>query len=417
MAAIVPEEPKAAPEPYLDAIGEVLASVRSLLGAAIDGRLARERGLELAFRLHRYWAATNVSEGRFWLSRLLADALPSPGTGHAAYALGYLSYWSGDTAAAERELQAAVEMLAGQPDPYAARALIYLGGLADDMDRGEEALDFVRRSIEAAAPFGIDLQVGAAIGMGCVLAERADSRAAGYAADAIARAAAAARPSSWPRRCRPRPWCAGRSATWRRRAATSPKRCRCWRAPGGSPGWSCSSTAAGIALADGDLEAAIELGTNADVDASDLGIERELPQVRCIVARALLDRGEAEAAAAMARRAIEAARSLTFSFPLAVCLETAALICLRQPAEAGVSSRLLAAAAQIRARGDRPGPPTLRAAVDQARSEAGLAAAGRPGETGARDDPPSDDRAAADLALSALGPAEIGAVRQSAASA
>ena len=30
------------------------------------------RALEIAFRLHRYWATTSISEGRFWLSRLLA---------------------------------------------------------------------------------------------------------------------------------------------------------------------------------------------------------------------------------------------------------------------------------------------------------------------------------------------------------
>jgi hypothetical protein len=177
------------------------------------------------------------------------------------------------------------------------------------------------------------------------------------------------------------------------------------------------TVAAGIALAEGDLDAAIDLGTNADVDASDLGIERELPLVRCIVARALLERGDTDAAAAMASRAIEATRSLTFGFPLAVGLETAALIRLRQPAGAGVAARLLDAAARIRARGDRPGPPTLRAAVDQARSQAGLTAAIRPGEKDARDDPPFDVRAAADLALWALGSAEIGAVSQSAAPA
>ena len=36
-----PAEPSAPPEPYLDAVGEVLGSVRSLLGAALDGRLDR----------------------------------------------------------------------------------------------------------------------------------------------------------------------------------------------------------------------------------------------------------------------------------------------------------------------------------------------------------------------------------------
>ncbi len=414
VSAIVPANPTAPPGPYLDAIGEVLSSVRSLLGAAIDGRLPRERGLELGFRLHRYWAASNVSEGRFWLSRLLADALPSPGTGHAAYALGYLSYWSGDTAAAARELQAAVEMLAVQPDPFAARALVYLGGLADDMDRGEEALDYVRRSIEAAAPFGTDLQVGAAIGMGCVLAERADRNAAGYAADAI-------------EACR-------RGGSPEQLAGTLPTAAMvCWQVgelaaasryvAEAMPLLAGSrriarvvllTVAAGIALAEGDLDAAIDLGTNADVDASDLGIERELPLVRCIVARALLERGDIDAAAAMARRAIEATRSLTFSFPLAVGLETAALICLRQAGQRGteVGSRLLAAAALIRARGDRPGPPTLRAAVDQARSAAGLAPAAPAPATAAGHGGAADIRAAADLALAALEPAEISAAAQ-----
>jgi ATP/maltotriose-dependent transcriptional regulator MalT len=57
------------------------------------------------------------------------------------------------------------------------------------------------------------------------------------------------------------------------------------------------STATGLALADGDLAAAIELGEAADRVGSDLGIERELPLIRCMLARALLDRGEVAAAA------------------------------------------------------------------------------------------------------------------------
>jgi hypothetical protein len=75
------------------------------------------------------------------------------------------------------------------------------------------------------------------------------------------------------------------------------------------------------------------------------------------------------------------------------------------------------AAAQIRARGDRPGPPTLRAAVDRARSDAGLTPATRSAAAaGAGDDPALDVRAAADLVIAAPGPAEIGAISQSAAS-
>jgi len=367
VSAVIPNDPKVTPAPYLAAIGELLPAVRSLLGAATEGRLERDRGLEMCFRLHRYWAATNVAEGRFWLSRLLADGASSEQTAHAMYALGYLSYWSGDATAAVRELQAAVEMLGEQPDEFAARALIYLAGLCDDTDHGDQALGFVLRSMLAAAPFGIDLQVGAAIGMGCVLAERADRQAAHAAAEAI-------------ELCR-------RGGSPEQLAATLPTAAMvCWQVGDlrtarryvaeAMPLLADSrriarvvllSAAAGIALADRDLDSAVELGTIAAADASDLGIERELPLIRCVIARALLDRGDVASAAAQALGAIDAARSLSFSFPLAVCLETAALVCLAGPDTPNGAGRMLAVAAAIRERGDRPGPPTLRVAVDDAR--------------------------------------------------
>jgi predicted ATPase/DNA-binding SARP family transcriptional activator len=399
VGGIIPDDPRAAPAPHLEAIGEVLPAIRSLLGAAVDGLLDRDAGLELSFRLHRYWAATNVAEGRFWLSRLLAGASPSRPRAYAEYALGYLSYWSGDAQAAVRELRTAVEMLRGQPDEYAARALIYLGGLADDLDRGSEAVDFVRRSITAAAPFGVDLQVAAAIGMGCVLAERSDRQAADFAVDAI-------------ELCR-------RSGSAEQLAATLPTAAMvCWQVGDletarqyvaeAMPLLADSrriarvvllSAAAGIALADGDLEAAIELGTIADADASRLGIERELPLVRCIAARALLDRGEREAAAGQVLGAIAAARSLSFTFPMAVCLETAALVSLAGPGDLQVAAQLLTAAAAIRERGNRPGPPTLRPAVDQAHA---LVADRFPA---AAADVSAEVSAAAALAVAALTPA------------
>ncbi len=414
--ATIPADPSAAPEPFLEAIGEVLPQIRSLLAAAIDGRLAAGTGIELAFRLHRYWAATNVAEGRFWLSRLLASLSTGSvltGSGgwelaHAAYALGYLSYWSGDTAAAVRELELAAQLLDGRSDQYAARALTYLGGLADDMDRGEEALDFVRRAIEATRPFGVDLQVGAAIGMGCVLAERADVRAAEYAAEAI-------------ELCR-------RAGTPQQLAATLPTAAMvCWQVGdlAQARDYVAEATplladsrriarvvllcvAAGIALADLDLDAAIELGEVADTDATDLGIERELPLIRCVLARALLDRGDDRAAAARTLDAILAARSLTYSYPMATCLETAALVCLHGtdgPGETGedlaaTSKTLLDAAAAIRTAGHRPGPVPLCEAVEVART----AVAAETGEQASdrRRDDDSGLSAVVDLAVRAL---------------
>jgi predicted ATPase/DNA-binding SARP family transcriptional activator len=365
VAALLPPEAKTPPGPYLDAISEVIAAVRSVLGAAADGLLDLGRGLDVAFRLHRYWAATNVAEGRFWLSRLLAGAEPGTGTAYATYALGYLGYWAGDTAAASEDLRSAAEQLAGRPDEYAARALIYLGGLLDDMDRGEEALGYVRRAIDAAAPFGADLQVGAAIGMGCVLAERASPQAARFAADAIAL-------------CR-------RAGSPEQLAATLPTAAMvCWQvgALDDARGYVAEAmpllagsrriarvvllcAAAGIALADGDLSAAVELGHQADSDARDLGIDREIPLIRCVIAQAMLAQGNVTGAAAKAAEAMTAARALSFPFPMALCLETAALVAL--PADLEASGRLLASASVIRERGNRPCPVPLSAAIARAR--------------------------------------------------
>ena len=407
IGAIVPAEARTAPGPYLDAVDEVLPSVRLLIAAALDGRLDRDRGLELCFRLHRYWAATNVTEGRFWLSRLLADEPRSPWSAHARYALGYLGYWSGDAGAAISELQAAVAMLPGHRDDYAARALIYLGGLADDMDRGAEALDFVARSISAAAPWGADLQVSAAIGMGCVLAERADPGAVRYAAEAIGlcrRAGSAEQLAATLPTAAMICWQVGDLAAARQYIAEAQPLLAGTRRIARVV---LLSAAAGVALADGDPAAAAEFGALADQEGTALGIDRELPLARAVLARAWLDVGDPAAAARHAAAAVQAARALSFTFPLAVCLETAAMVCLAgghaaagaDAAGARAAAVLLAVAVQIRARGGRPGIPALRPAVEAARaSVAGLV-------TGPLPDPAT----AAVQAIAALG-ARSGAV-------
>lgn len=288
-----------------------------------------------------------------------------------------------------------------------ARALIFLGGLADDFDRGAEALEYVTASIDAAAPFGTDLQTSAAMGMACVLAERADPRAAGYAAEAIGL-------------CR-------RGGSAEQLAATLPTAAMvCWQVGdlAAAQGYIDEarpllagsrriarvvllSAAAGVALAAGDAGAAIEFGETAVRDAQALGIDRELPLASAVLALAHLDRGSLPEAARHALAAVTAARSLSFAFPLAVCLETAALVCSAAGAPAAgpddragdaradpaLPERLLASAAAIRDRGDRPGIPALRAAV----------AAARPAvPDGAAAGAPLDPAAAAELAEAAL---------------
>ena len=116
LRGMLPDDARMPPAPFTAAITEVLPSIRSLFGAALDGRASMADAQEIAFRLHRYYAATSVSEGRFWLGRLLASDETTEWTGLATFALGYLSYWAADGEAALSALSGAVELLRGVED-------------------------------------------------------------------------------------------------------------------------------------------------------------------------------------------------------------------------------------------------------------------------------------------------------------
>ncbi len=377
LGALLPADAGVAPAQFQDEITDVLGSLRSLLSAALDGPADRARGLELAFRLHRYWAATDVSEGRFWLSRLLADDPQSPWTGYARFALGYLSYWSGDAATAISELESAAAALRERDELFAGRALIYLGGLADDADRGGDAVDFIATAIELAEHLGDpSLHAAAVAGMGSILAERADPAAARYAAQSVEL-----------RR---------RSGSAEQLAAVLPNAAMvCWQVGAldqarahvaqAWPMHSASrriarvvllSVAAGLALADGDLAAAVDFARSADREGTELGVERELPLVRTVLARALLAHGDLPGAAEHAVAAIAAAQSISFVHPLAMGLETAALVGLASgTADRADLASLLRCSADIRARGARPGIPSLAAAVRDASGQLDISSA------------------------------------------
>jgi predicted ATPase/DNA-binding SARP family transcriptional activator len=401
--AALPADAREPPAPFTAVVTDLLGSLRSLLRAGLSGRADGGRCLELAFRLHRYWAATNVAEGRFWLARLLAAQPDAEWSPYATYALGYLDYWSGDTGNAIRELQTVVSLFAGVDDPYAARALIYLAGLLDDLDRGTEAVECVRRAIDAARPFGTDLQVAAAMGLGSVLSERGDPAAAGYAARAIE-------------------LCQAGGSAEQLAAALPTAAMVCWqvgardqaRAFVGEAGPVLGgarriarvvllSVSAALALDDRDLAAAVDFGSAADREGTELGVEREVPLIRAVLARALLAAGDVAGAAGRAAAAVEAALGMSFAFPLAIGLETASLVLHAAGAASGTELiRLLDAAASIRSRGDRPPPATLRREISVLRSGLAALAAG-PGTgigTGITGD--SDGAGAGQLALELL---------------
>jgi hypothetical protein len=132
------------------------------------------------------------------------------------------------------------------------------------------------------------------------------------------------------------------------------------------------SAAAGVALADGDLDAAVEFGTTADREASELGVEREVPLIRAVLARALLARDDLPGAVRCAAAVLGATQGMSLSSPLALGLETAALV-LHAAGLAGdrALGEFLATAALLRRTGDRPAPATLARAVTGLRAVLG----------------------------------------------
>jgi non-specific serine/threonine protein kinase len=372
----LPADARAAPGSFRDEITAILGSVRSLFAAGLSGRAGTDDCQELAFRLHRYFAATSLHEGRFWLDRLLAASPSSSWAPYATYALGYLSYWAGDTTLAMRELETAIAALDGSRDSYRARALIFLAGLLDDSDRGSEAIEHVRLSIEAAAAHDVDLQCSARMGMGSVLAERTDPAAAGFAHDAIdlcRRGGSAAQLAIAMPTAAMICWQVGDLDSARRYIAEAlPLN----RRPGSIARVVLLSAAAGVALADADIAAALEHGGTASREASELGVEREMPLIQAVLARTLLAQGNHGAAASRAAAALQAALAMSIDFPLAVGMETAALVldeagAGRDSGEQPTMRELLAAAASIRRQGDRPAPATLAPAVNRLRHRLG----------------------------------------------
>jgi hypothetical protein len=89
--AVLPDDAPSAPGPFESQVTELLPVVRSLFAAALNGQADAGTAAEIAFRLHRFWAATNVAEGRVWLDRLLTGTSESRWTAYVAYAAGYLS--------------------------------------------------------------------------------------------------------------------------------------------------------------------------------------------------------------------------------------------------------------------------------------------------------------------------------------
>ncbi|MFZ2013306.1 MAG: BTAD domain-containing putative transcriptional regulator, partial [Nocardioides sp.] len=365
LQSVLPDDPRSPPPPFADAVTALLPSVRGLLGAGVTGVADQSRCLELAFRLHRYWASTNVGEGCFWLARLL-DSRGEEGeewAGYATYALGYLNYWSGDDLDAVPQLERAIALLADVDSAYVARAQVFLAGILDDLDRGPAAVALVRQAIESASGHGFDLRVSAAMGLGSLLGERGDPEAAAYAEAALelceeggsAEQLAASLPTAAMVA-----WQVGALDPVRRWVARAiplhTEQRRIARVV-------LLSVACALHLADGDLEAAVDTGRSADLEGTQLGVARELPLARSLLALALLARGDLDEARDRAMAALSATQALTYRWPLATALETSALVATARGVPDDLVAPWVATAAKIRRLGDRPVPQPLAAQV------------------------------------------------------
>jgi len=361
---LLPDDPSTPPAGYASSVTVALDSVRSLLAAGIDGRADRDAVLEIAFRLHRYWAATSIGEGRFWLGRLLADGGEGPWTAYAQYALGYLSYWAGDSEAAVGDLEGALPWLTERDPAYAVRAMAFRAGVLDDLDRGAEAADQMRAALDAAhaapdadTPAGIAIRVSVAMNLGALLAERGDRAGVALVADAV-------------ERCE-------RDSTAQQLALILPLAARVCSDLHAVPeakahldqAWplladqhtiayvDLLTAAAAVALAEGDLAAAVDHGRTAHREAIELGMQRNLPRIGALLTAALLGQGRVAEAAEAAADALKQARDLGMSYPVADALEAVASVVEHTGGAPGDLAVLMGASAGLRegpAAGARP---------------------------------------------------------------
>ncbi len=365
LRALLPDDPRTPPSSFRDAATEASDGFRTVFGAALNGSVPRETGLELAFRLHRFWTVTSMAEGRYWLTLLLEAPEPSPSLPFASFAAGYLSYWAGDSDRAQTQLEDAATRLRDVDNGYAARSLMFAAGIADDHDRPQEALQDVRTAILLAETTDdVNLQMSTSISIASILAERGDPAAADYAAQAVERSRA-------------------RASNDQLLATLATAALVCWQVGvidqaraaileadallDGGPRiaratWAVS--AAGVALFDGRLEQAARLVELAVRDGEELGIDRELPLSYALTARIAAARGRMLEAAQAALEAVDRAERLDFAYPMAICLETAAeMAALDEDATA-----LRAVASRIRDVGDRPAPACLAPSLPVASS-------------------------------------------------
>jgi predicted ATPase/DNA-binding SARP family transcriptional activator len=356
VAALLPDDATTPPGPWAQSVTDAGALLRPVLDAGVAGDLPRERLLELAFRLHRYWAGHSVTEGRIWLGRLLDGAAAGPWQARATFAAGYLAYWAGDSIAARALLQEASEQLLTSADPsdlrYVTRSLIFVGGISDDLDDGPEAVAQLRSAVSFAEQVGDPgLELTAVMNIGAVLAERGDPEAldfadraiavsrAGGSADQLAMLLATASAIAW-------------QVDALDRSSALARECRQLLAGSRRASAVIADVARAVVAFDGgNLDGANALAAEALDMGRELGVDRELPVLCALLAAVCHRTGDLPGAVAAVREAVRLARSLGYRHPMAWAWEAGSLV-----VEKDLAAELLAGAGGLRRAGDRPRP-------------------------------------------------------------
>ncbi len=357
VAEVPPADATAPPGPFRQSLDAARDAVRTVLAAAADGRIDRQFGVHLAFRLHRYWASTAVAEGRYWFDRLLDGAVDGPDTSLARFAAGYLAYWAGDPAGLPVLRRAGAELAAAEP-AFATRAYIYAAGLSDEADEPEHALSEIARARELAPRASAGLVAMAELGAAAVLAERRDPAAVvavDRALDQLPKDAPEAQRLSFAAN--------GALAAWRSGRVDAAHRLIRLAHPLLTESASISRAQlamamAGAALVEGDAAEAARWGGSAVENLQEIGADRELPIGCAIAARAAARTGDLDTARRMAVIGVEATRTIGLAAAVALALEAAVFACPDHEHAAALATT----AAQIRVHGDRPSPPGLELA-------------------------------------------------------
>ena len=361
--ALLPEDARTPPSSFRESVDEASDAFRTLFEAASGGVISRESGLELAFRLHRYWAVAGIAEGRFWLERLLGGEEVSPWTPFATFAAGYLAYWAGDTGPARTQLEEAARLLRGIDDGFAARSLVFAAGIADDQDRPAEALADIRVAVELAESTGDANVIGSAtMGIASLLAERGDAEAVSHAQRALEIARHQASPDQLLATLATGAMVAWQVGALDAAAAAIAEGATLFEGDPRISRMILATASAGVALAEGRLDDAARMAELSVGDGEELGVDRELPLAHVVRARVAFERGQFADAARSTLDAVTSARRLGYPYPLAICLETAALVLGVSETTAG----LLATAAELRRVGERPAPYGLALSVPAA---------------------------------------------------